>query len=128
MPWMTVPFDSEDAPKTNTQFLFSLLKAFRTVFVDGSHPHSVVDELFQRIVGGILERSRNALLSQTPNEDARRILDVLLDLISTFGANLFTGVDQAEVGMLVSDSLSCYLHLPLFRRWIRPFWSTLARY
>jgi len=91
-----VPFDSADAP--NRQFLFSLLKAFRTVFVGGSHPLSAVDELFQRIVGGVLERSRAALLLQTHDEDEHRILDVLLDLISTFGDDLFTGVDQAEVG------------------------------
>ncbi|KAI0273234.1 hypothetical protein BGY98DRAFT_998534 [Russula aff. rugulosa BPL654] len=94
MPGMTLPFDSADAP--NRQFLFSLLKAFRTVFVAGSHPLSVVDELFQRIVGGVLEQSRAALLSRTHDEDNDRILDVLLDLISTFGDDLFTGVDQAE--------------------------------
>jgi E3 ubiquitin-protein ligase listerin len=109
MPGMTVPFDSADAP--NRQFLFSLLKAFRTVFVGGSHPHSVADELFQRIVGGVLEQSRAALLSQMHDEDNHRILDVLLDLISTFGDDLFTGVDQAEVGMLISDNPSLYLYL-----------------
>jgi hypothetical protein len=126
---MTVPSNSADSPNTNTQFIFSLLKAFRTVFVEGSHPRSVVDELFQRIVGGVVEQSQDAFLSRTPDEDAYRILDVLLDLISTFGDSLFTGIDQAEVGMLISDDPSFYLHLPfLFRRWIRPFWSTLARY
>lgn len=102
MPWMTVPSDSADAPNTNLQFLFSSLKAFCTVFVEGSHPRSVVDELFQRIVGGILERSRVALLSQTHDEGTHRIFDVLVDLISAFGDNLFTGADQSEVGMLVS--------------------------
>ena len=98
MPGMTVPFDSADAP--NRQFRFSLLKAFRTVFVGGSHPLSVVDELFQRFVGGVLEQTRPALLSRMPDEDNHRVLDVLLNLISTFGDDLFTGLDQAEVGML----------------------------
>ena len=110
MPWMTVPSDSADAPNTNLQFFFSSLKAFRTVFVEGSHPRSVVDELFQRIVGGILERSRVALLSQTHDEGTHRIFDVLLDLISAFGDNLFTGVDQAEVETLVPDNPSFCLH------------------
>jgi hypothetical protein len=109
MPGMTVPFDSADAP--NRQFLFSLLRAFRTVFVRGSHPRSVVDELFQRIVGGVLEQSRTTLLSRTHDEENHRILDVLLDLISTFGDDLFTGVDQAEVGMLIFDNPSFYLCL-----------------
>ena len=107
MPWLAVPSDSADAPKTNTQFLFSSLKAFRTVFVDGSLPRLVVDEHFERIMEGVLERSRDVLLARTPDEDTRRILDVLLDLINTFGDNLFTGVDQAEV---VSHSPSCRLH------------------
>jgi hypothetical protein len=107
MPWMAVPSDSAEAPKTNTQFLFSSLKAFRKVFVEGSHPRLVVDELFQRIMEGVLERSRGALLTRTLNEDTRRILDVLLDLISTFGDNMSTG--QVEV---VSHSPSCHLHLP----------------
>jgi hypothetical protein len=106
---MTAPFDSTDAP--NRQFLFSLLKAFRTVFVRGSHALSVVDELFQRIVGGVLERSRAALRWQTNDEDDYRILDVLLDLISTFGDDLFTGVDQAEVGMVISDNSPFHLYL-----------------
>ena len=109
MPWMAVPSDSTDAPKTNTQFLFPSLKSFRTVFVVGSHPRLVVDELFRRIMDGVLEQSRDALLARTLNEDNRRILDILLDLISTFGDNLFTGVGQAEV---VSYSPSCHLHLP----------------
>ena len=110
MPGMTVPFDSADAP--NRQFLFSLLKAFRTVFVRESHPRSVVDELFQRIVGGVLEQSRATLLSPTDDGGNHRILDVLHDLISTFGGALFTGVDQAEVGMLVFvfDNSSFYLY------------------
>ena len=112
MPRMTVPSNSADAPNTNTQFVFSLLKAFRTVFVEGSRPRSVVDELFQRIVGGVLERSRDALLSRTHDEDTLHILDILLVLISAFGDNLFTGVDQAEVGTLVSNNLSFYLHFP----------------
>lgn len=109
MPRTTVPFDSADVP--NRQFLFSLLKAFRTVFVRGSHPRSVVDELFQRIVGRVVEQSRAALLSPIDDESNHRILDVLLDLISTFGDDLFTGVNQAEVGMLISDSPSFYLSL-----------------
>ncbi len=124
MPAMTVTFNSANAP--NRQFLFSLLKAFRTVFAEGSHPQSVVDELFQRIVGGILEQSRYALQSQT-HDESTRILDVLLDLISTFGDKLFTGVDQAEVGMLDSNN-PFYLHLSLSRRWMGLLWSTLARY
>lgn len=101
---MTEPLDSADAP--NRQFLFSFLKAFRTVFVRGSHPQSVIDKLFQRIVGGALEQSRAALQSRVHDEDNRHILGVLLDLISTFGDDLFTGVDQAEVGMLISDNPS----------------------
>ena len=109
MPRTTVPFDSADAP--NRQFLFSLLKAFRTVFMRGSHPRSVVDELFQRILGGVVEQSRAALLSPIDDEGNHRILDVLLDLISTFGDDLFTGVDQAEVNMLISDNPSFYLSL-----------------
>ena len=104
-----MPFDSADAP--NRQFLFSLLKAFRTAFVGGSHPRSVVDEVFQRIVGGVLERSQAALLSRIHDEDNHRILDVLLDLISTFGGDLFTSADQAEVRMLISDKPSLYLYL-----------------
>ena len=115
VPWMAVPFNSADAPKTNTQFLFSSLKAFRTVFVEGSHPRLVVDELFQRIMGGVLERSRDALLERTLDEDARRILDVLLDLISTFGDNLFTAADQAEVSYFPTVLLAIYIYL-LFRR------------
>ena len=113
MPGMTAPFDSADAP--NRPFLFSLLKAFRTVFVGGSHPLSVADELFQRIVGGVLEQSRATLLSQTDDEDNHGILDVLVDLICTFGDDLFTGVDQTEVRMLVFDNLSCYLCLLLVK-------------
>jgi hypothetical protein len=120
-----VASNSANAP--NRQFLFSLLKAFRTVFAEGSHPQSVVDELFQRIVGGILEQSRDALQSQTHDESTHRILDVLLDLISTFGDKLFTGVDQAEVRMLDSNN-PFYLHLSLLRHWMGLFWSTLARY
>ena len=86
-----------------------------------------MDELFQRVVGGILEQSRDALQSQTHDESTRRKLDVLLDLISIFGDKLFTGVDQAEVGMLDSNN-PFYLHLSLLRRWMRQSWSTLARY
>jgi hypothetical protein len=82
---------------SNTQFLLPLLKAFLTVFVDGSHPRSVADELFLRIVGGVFEQSRDALLSQTQNDDTCRILDLLLNLIDTFGDKLFSGVDQGEV-------------------------------
>ena len=109
MPGMAVPFDSADAP--NRPFLFSLLKAFRTAFVGTSHPRSVVDELFQRIVGGVLERSRAALLSRMDDEGNHPVLDVLLDLISTFGDDLFTDGDQAKVGILVSDNPSFYLYL-----------------
>jgi hypothetical protein len=43
MPWVIVPFDSADTP--NRQFLFSLLKAFHTTFVRGSHPLSVGDQV-----------------------------------------------------------------------------------
>ncbi|KAH9959432.1 hypothetical protein BC827DRAFT_504162 [Russula dissimulans] len=81
---------------SNTQFLLPLLKAFLTVFVDGSHPRSVADELFLRIAGGVFEQSRDALLSQTQNDDTCRILDLLLNLIDTFGDKLFSGVDQGE--------------------------------
>ena len=121
-----MPFDSADAP--NRQFLFSLLKAFRTAFVGGSHPRSVVDEVFQRIVGGVLERSQAALLSRIHDEDNHRILEVLLDLISTFGGDLFTSADQAEVRMLSPTNRRCiYICFPL-RRSMGLFWSTLARY
>jgi hypothetical protein len=126
MPGTTVPFDSADAP--NRKFLFSLLKAFRTVFVGGGHPLSVVDELFQRNVGGVLEQSRAALLSRTHDEDNLPILDVLLDLISTFGDDLFTGVDQAEVGCsFPTTRRSIYICFSL-RRSMGSFWSTPARY
>ncbi|KAH9988778.1 hypothetical protein BJV74DRAFT_459602 [Russula compacta] len=94
VPGTTVHPNTAAAP--NTQFLFSLFKAFRTVFVLGSHPRSVADELFQRIVGGVLEQSQDALLSRAQEENTYRILDVLHDLIDTFGDNLFTRVDQAE--------------------------------
>jgi hypothetical protein len=126
MSGMTVPSESTDPP--NRQFLFSLLRAFRTVFARGSHPLSVVDELFQRIVGGVLERSQAALLSRIHDEDTHRILDVLLDLISTFGDDLFTSVDQAEVGMFISDNQLCIDICFSFRRSTGSFWSTLARY
>lgn len=119
--------DAAGAP--NTQFLFSLFKAFRTVFVVGSHPRSVADELFQRIVGGVLEQSQDALLSRAQEENTYRILDVLHDLIDTFGDSLFTRVDQAKVGTLVSDDLTFRLHIPLLlRRSMGPFRSTLTRY
>ena len=93
--------DSDSAAGSNTQLLFSLLKAFRSTFVEGSHPRSVADNLFQRIVGRILEQSRESLLSPTPDKNSSQSLDVLLDLITIFGDNLFTVVDQAEVGVLV---------------------------
>jgi len=106
---------------SNTQFLLPLLKAFLTIFVEGSHPRSVADELFQRIVGGVLQQGRDALLSQTQNDDTYRILDVLLNLIDTFGNKLFTGVDQAEVGSsFLTTRRFVDIHL-LLRRWIGQF-------
>ena len=126
---MTVNFDSESAAGPNTQFLFSLLKAFRTIFVEGSHPRSVADELFQRIVGGVLEQSRNALLSPTQDKNTCRLLDVLLDLINIFGDNLFTGFDQAEVGVSFLTIYHSFLKMyHSLRCWMGSFWSTLERY
>ena len=105
MPRVTLQPDF--ANPQNAQFLFSMLGAFCTVFGKGSHPRSVSDEYLQRIVSGVVEQSQDALLSRTQEEDdAYRILDVLLGLIETFGDSLFTSLDHAEVGMLVSDSLS----------------------
>jgi len=109
VPGMTVPSDSAKAP--NRRFVFSSLNAFSTVFVEGGHPRLVVDELFQRIVGGVLKRSRETLLSQM-HEDNHRVLDVLLDLISTFGEKLFAGVDQAEVRVRVSEICRSIYILP----------------
>jgi hypothetical protein len=99
VPGLTV--DSDSAAKSNTQLLFSLLKAFRSTFVEGSHPCSVADKLFQRIVGRVFEQSREALLSPTQDKNSGQLLDVLLDLVNVFGDNLFNVVDQAEVGVLV---------------------------
>jgi len=110
VPGMTVPSDSAKAP--NRRFVFSSLNAFSTVFVEGGHPRLVVDELFQRIVGGVLKRSRETLLSQMHDEDNHRVLDVLLDLISTFGEKLFAGVDQAEVRVRVSEICRSIYILP----------------
>jgi hypothetical protein len=126
MPRVAVQPDS--ANSQNAQFLFSMLGAFCTVFGKGSHPRSVSDEYLQRIVGGVVEQSQDALLSQTQEEDAYRILDVLLSLIETFGDSLFTSLDHAEVGMLVSDSLSFYSRITFLRRWMRLFRSTQPRY
>src|SRR5216683_2150821 len=126
---MTVNFDSESAAGPNTQLLFTLLKAFRTIFVEGSHPRSVADELFQRIVGGVLEQSQNALLSPTQDKNTCRLLDVLLDLINIFGDNLFTGVDQAEVGVPFLTIYHSFLKMyHSLRCWMGSFWSTLERY
>ncbi|KAI9452266.1 hypothetical protein F5148DRAFT_1331820 [Russula earlei] len=95
-PAMVALSNSASADPPNTQLLLPLLKAFLILFVKGSHPRSVVDELFSRIVGNVLEKSRDALLARTQNEDTYRILHVLLDLIDSFGDSLFTGVGQAE--------------------------------
>jgi hypothetical protein len=97
MPGMTV--DSDSAAGSNTQLLFSLLKAFHTTFVEGTHPRSVSDKLFQRIAGRVLEQSRDALLLLTREKNSSRSLDILLDLINVFGDNFFTAANQAEVGM-----------------------------
>jgi hypothetical protein len=95
---MTV--DPDSAVRSNTQLLFSLLKAFHTIFAEGTHPRSVSDKLFQRIAGRVLEQSREALLSLTKEKNSSRSLDILLDLINVFGDSLFMVVDQAEVGVL----------------------------
>lgn len=105
-PGMTVYSGPTDAQ--NTQLLFSLLKSFRAVFVEESHPRVVADELFQKIMEGVLSHSRNALLSQPQDEGAHHKLDVLLDMINTFGDNLFVGNDQAEVGWPIAADMSLY--------------------
>jgi hypothetical protein len=93
------------ADTPNTQLVFSLLKASCAAFVEGSHPRSVTDSLFQKIMEGVLSHSRDALLSHTQDEGNQRKLDVLLDMIDTFGDNLFVGIGQAEVGQTVVDNL-----------------------
>ena len=97
---------SGPAATPNAQLLFSLLKSFRTTFVDGSHPRSVSHNLYQQIMGRVLEHSRDALSSPTQDENTSRSMNVLLEFIDILGDDLFTGVDQAEVGVLV---LTIYL-------------------
>ncbi|KAH9041508.1 hypothetical protein EDB83DRAFT_2409286 [Lactarius deliciosus] len=80
----------------HVHLLFSFLKAFRTVFTNYSHPHSVADSLFQWVVEGILAQSRNALRSQSQDEGTQRTLGVLLGMIDTFGDSLFVGSEHAE--------------------------------
>ncbi len=80
------------------KLLFSLLKAFRTVFTDGSHPLSVADGLFQWVVEDVLDQSWNALRSQSQDEETQRTLGVLLDMIGIFGDSLFGGFGHVEVG------------------------------
>jgi len=100
--------DSDSAAGSNTQLLFSLLKAFHATFVEGTHPRSVSDKLFQRILGRVLEQSREVLLLLTREKHSSRSLDILLDLINVFGDNLFTVVDQAEVGVLHFGDMSFF--------------------
>jgi E3 ubiquitin-protein ligase listerin len=102
-PGMKVHSFPAEAP--NTQLLFSLLKASRAVLAEESHPRSVIDDLFQNIMERVLSYSRNALLSQTQDEDNQRKLDVLLDMIDTFGDDLFDGTGPAEVRRPVADNL-----------------------
>jgi hypothetical protein len=85
------------AEAQNTQF-FCLLKASRAVFAEGSHPRSVIDDLLQNIMEEVLSHSRDALLSQTQDEGNQRKLDVLTDMIDTFGDSLFVRIGQAKVG------------------------------
>jgi hypothetical protein len=95
--------DSDPATGPNTQLLFPLLKGFLTTFVEGSHPRSVADKLFQGIVGSVLERCQDtlaALLLPTQDKDTYRSLEVLVDLINIFGDNLFSGTNQVEVRFL----------------------------
>jgi len=124
---MTVDFDS--AAGLNTRILFSLLKTFRTTFVEGSHPRSVSDKLSQRIMGRVFEHSRNALLSPTQDENTSRSIDVLLEFINILGDDLFTGVDQAEVGVLGFNDLSFFLNIsPSLSCWMESCWNMPARY
>ncbi|KAI0305195.1 hypothetical protein B0F90DRAFT_1702407 [Multifurca ochricompacta] len=104
VPGMKVHLGSEDAQ--NTQLLFSLLKAFRAVFVEGSHPRFVSDESFQRTLEVVLDRSREALLSRTQDEGTRRTIGVLLDMVDTFGGDLFVGVSHAKAldGMILEHA------------------------
>ena len=81
----------------HVQLLFAFLKAFRTVFVDDSHPLSVSDSLFQCVVEDILGQSRNALRSQSQDAGTQRALDVLLGMIDPFGDSLFVGFGRAAV-------------------------------
>lgn len=124
---MTVDFDSAAGP--NTQLLFSLLKTFRTTFMEGSHPRLVSDKLSQRIMGRVLEHSRNALLSPTQDENTSRSIDVLLEFVNILGDDLFTSVEQAEVGVLGFNDLSFFLNISsLLSCWMESCWNMPARY
>jgi hypothetical protein len=118
--------DSFPAEALNTQFFFCLLKASRAVFVEGSHPRLVIDDLFQNIMERVLSHSRDALLSQTQDKGNQRKLDVLIDMIDTFGASLFVRIGQAEVGQ--SKRSVIILTSALFRRLMRQCSSMLTEY
>lgn len=80
-------------------------------------------------MGRVLEQSRNALLSPTQDEKTSRSIDVLLEFINILGDDLFSGVDQAKVGVFVFDSLSFFLNIyHLLSCWMESCWSMPARY
>ena len=56
-------------------------------------------------------------------------MDVLLEFIDILGDDLFTGVDQAEVGVFVFDDLSFFLNLyHSLSCWMESCRSMPARY
>ena len=125
-PGMTV--DSDSAAGPNIQLVFSLLKGFRTTFVEGSHPRLVSDKLSQRIMGRVLEHSRDALLLPTQDENTSRSMGILLEFIDILGDDLFTGADQAEVGVFAFDDLSFFLNIyHSLSCWMESYWNMLAR-
>ena len=80
-------------------------------------------------MGRVLERSRDALSSPTQDENTSRSMDVLLEFIDILGDDLFTGVDQAEVGVFVFDDLSFFLNLyHSLSYWMESCRSMPARY
>jgi len=80
-------------------------------------------------MGRVLERSRDALSSPTQDENTSQSMDVLLEFIDILGDDLFTSVDQAEVGVLLFDGVSFFLNLSRsLSYWMESCRSMPARY
>jgi hypothetical protein len=80
-------------------------------------------------MGRVLEHSRDVLLLPIQDENASRSMGVLLEFIDILGDGLFTGADQAEVGVFVFEGLSFFLNVYYsLSCWMGSCWNMPARY